>query len=63
MLLTMSIGLNPNLLSNERLQEHVKNGQVSKLSINFSGKVEYNKEVFRRSVLLFDGSDKIRRPV
>ena len=54
-LLAMSIGLQGDLLNNERLEAHVKKGRVQRSSISVRGKVEYNNEILRRGNALEAG--------
>lgn len=55
-ILTMSIGLETNLLNNDRLEKLVKEGRVQTIETLITWKVEYKNKITRRAYHLTDAS-------
>ena len=61
-LLAMSIGLQGDLLHNERLETHVKKGRIEKSLTSVRGRFEYNDEIKRRGSVIISDVRKQPRP-
>ena len=61
-LLAMAVGLENNLVSDARLDKHVKSGRVKKSFISLRGKFKYNLEIIRRAEFADVDKSKFPRP-